>query len=1156
MMPMGSGDGFEPDATISFTMKLVTLAFYLALFLGINAVGWAKGTPTRPNFVVIFADDLGYGDLTCYSEEAADTEHIDRLAAEGFRSTNFFIPANVCSPSRAALLTGRYPNRCGFPVARNEAHPKYRNYGLASEELTIPELLASADYESLMVGKWHLGLDVVGSHPLDAGFDKHLGIASNYEGRRGGNFDTLFRGREVEARNVPFTELTRRYTDEAVNFIQQKKSRPFFLYFAHHIPHSPIAPRPEFVGTSGRGKYGDFVRELDHSTGRIMDALEQTGLAENTLVVFTSDNGPTRLGSTGPMRGGKYHTLEGGHRVPGIFRWPGTIPSGQVSNTLLTSMDLLPLFCGLAGVPLPDDRVIDGKDIASILTGKADQSPHEFTYYYNGINLQAVRSGKWKLHLPRTVKDQPFWARASRGTGVFVTLDKPVLFDLESDPAEQSDLSKDRPDIVDRLMREADRIRIEIGDVGVTGTDQRKSRLKNPQERDVVGKKRPAALATARETETLATRPPDRPKAVVLIYADDLGFGDLSCYGATKIKTPHIDRLAKSGRLFTDAHSPSAVCTPSRYGLLTGEYPWRIGSRSPVFAKQGLVVDPEKNTLADIFQAAGYSTACIGKWHLGFGIHQPDWNAELKPGPQELGFDYYYGVPVVNSHPPFVYVENHRVVGWDPTDPLVYAANKPNPHAQPFPEKNTQPMRNGLGFSGGKAAHTIYRDEEVATHLTKKAVAWMEAQQGKPFFLYLATTNIHHPFTPHPRFQGTSEAGIYGDFVHELDWIVGEVTKTLQKMGLAEDALVIFTSDNGGMLNGGGSHAWELGHRLNGDLQGFKFGVWEGGHRVPFIACWPKQIAAATKSDALLSSLDLPASLAALLGVELDSDEAADSIDQSEVLFGHRTEPLRRELMLQPYQLSHLGLRQDNWVYIPARGSGGFGNGQGSLARSGNMNSDLTPGGEFKPDAPAEQLYNLEDDPRQQQNVIDEHADVARVLAGRLAELKSPGSIRPLGNLRFDFESGDLQGWRVTDGEFEQPVDSAESLPRFPDKLYGRKGKFHLSTLATTDQPGVSDKQTGVIESPRFRLKGDKITFLIGGGFRDDVHLAVCDAAGNEVARSGGENGPRMVRRVIELPRHSGEVLCLRLVDQAKSGWGHLVFDDFSADGELVKGAE
>ncbi|MCM8541014.1 MAG: arylsulfatase, partial [Lentisphaeraceae bacterium] len=331
---------------------------------------------------------------------------------------------------------------------------------------------------------------------------------------------------------------------------------------------------------------------------------------------------------------------------------------------------------------------------------------------------------------------------------------------------------------------------------------------------------------------------------IVLIYADDLGYGDVSCYGATKLKTPHIDKLAAEGRRFTDAHSPSAVCTPSRYGLITGRYPFRIGSNRPVMVKNPLIVNTERTTIADLAKEAGYSTAVIGKWHLGFGNKNPaDWNRPLKPGPNELGFDYFYGVPVVNSHPPFVYMENHSVVGYDPEDPFEYGkvAETPKVHE-----------KMGYNFIGGaKKAHALYDDFSVGTTLKNKAQDWIKEQKDKPFFLYLATTNIHHPFTPAKQFQGTSECGLYGDFVHELDWIVGGITKTLEEMGKADNTLIIFTSDNGGMLNETGQKAWKMGHRLNGELLGFKFGVWEGGHRVPFIIKWPGKVKAGTVSNSL-----------------------------------------------------------------------------------------------------------------------------------------------------------------------------------------------------------------------------------------------------------------------------------------------------------------
>lgn len=441
-----------------------------------------------PNIILIFADDLGYGDIGCYGAEGIKTPNLDTLAAGGFRSTDFFIPANVCSPSRAALLTGRYPMRAGYPVATRPDFLKYKHYGFAAEEVTIPELLKSAGYHSLMVGKWHLGMNVEGSHPLDAGFDEYLGIPRNYDNQGRGDNNTLYRNRDIEAENVSCEILTSRYTDKVLSFIQKQKDDPFFIYVSHHIVHNPLLPSEDFKGSSEYGVYGDFVQELDFSTGRIMDALKKVQLDENTLVVFTSDNGPTYKGQTGGLSGGKYCTMEGGHRVPGIFYWPDEIPAGQTSNTLISSMDLLPLFCGLAGVDVPADRKIDGKNILDILKGKATESPHEFTYYYNGTNLQAVRKGKWKLHLPRAVKDQPFWSKKGhpKVDKGFITLDEYVLFDLEQDLGEKTNVADQHPEVVAMLKEQVEVIRAELGDVNVIGSDQRVPDLEEPQERDPI----------------------------------------------------------------------------------------------------------------------------------------------------------------------------------------------------------------------------------------------------------------------------------------------------------------------------------------------------------------------------------------------------------------------------------------------------------------------------------------------------------------------------------------------------------------------------------------------------------------------------------------------------------------------------------------------
>ena len=453
---------------------------------------------------------------------------------------------------------------------------------------------------------------------------------------------------------------------------------------------------------------------------------------------------------------------------------------------------------------------------------------------------------------------------------------------------------------------------------------------------------------------------------IVLIYADDLGYGDLSCYGATKLKTPNIDRLAKAGRLFTDAHSTSAVCTPSRYALLTGEYPLRINNYSPVFCEDSLLINPKQTTIASLLKRKGYATACVGKWHLGFGDkRKPDWNKELKPGPLEVGFDYFFGLPVVNSHPPFVYMENRRIVGLDPADPLIYKRGGKT-HGLEYPEKNAAPRPHMASLIGGKAAHELYVDELIGEKLTQKALTWMN-KQSQPFFLYYASHNIHHPFTPHPYFKGKSECGLYGDFVQELDWSVGQLIAAVERFGVLENTLFVFASDNGGMFNDGGRRSKQLGHTPNGKLKGQKFGAWEGGQRVPFIACWPKKIPAGTTSDAFIANLDLLPTFAAITDQELTPNEARDGFNQLALFVEEAGVSARDVLLVQPHKRSHTSLRQGDWVYIPGSGDGGW------------MKA--------KPGDPARQLYNLKEDPSQKSNLITDHPERADAMAVLLKKM-------------------------------------------------------------------------------------------------------------------------------------------------------------------------
>lgn len=672
----------------------------------------------------------------------------------------------------------------------------------------------------------------------------------------------------------------------------------------------------------------------------------------------------------------------------------------------------------------------------------------------------------------------------------------------------------------------------------------------------------------------------ERLPNVVLIFADDLGYGDLGCYGATKVQTPNIDQLAKDGRRFTDAHSASAVCTPSRYGLLTGEYPFRQGLWGPCHPNSKLLVNTNKLTIAKLLGNKGYETACFGKWHLGFGVNQNDWQVPLRPGPQDLGFDYYFGMPVVNSAPPYIYVENDRVVGGDPKDPLVYLGRNSRKKATPLtPITKAAGNRVANFYSGAVAAHKLFNDFEVGTTLAKRASEWIRERNDDPFFLYLATTAIHHPFTPAPRFQGTSQCGLYGDFIHELDWMVGEVMKALEQKGVADNTLVIFTSDNGGMFNHGGQAAFAKGHRQNADLLGFKFGVWEGGHRVPFIAKWPGQIKPGSTSSQLISGVDMLATFASLTGQNLNKKRLADSVNILPALIGEPDIPLRDNLILSPNKPTNLAIRKGKWVYIGAQGSGGFSGGHGthaaggpkSVSYVGSVNSDIE-NGKIKKGAPPAQLYDIDFDPRQTKNLYREYPEVVKELSALLKKIapQRPSArnrrapkrapvkaqmnyeeFKPLGNLRFTFESGKLESWTIVEGEAGRAISDHASLPSFVSRPYNHEGKYHLSTIATRDK--FSDQQQVIIQSPKFVIQGERASFLASGGFKPgSLYVGLVDAMTKEVLlAAGGSRGPQMKRTTWDVSKLKGKTVYLQVVDQSTSGWGHLTFDDFSVEGKL-----
>jgi arylsulfatase A-like enzyme len=499
------------------------------------------------------------------------------------------------------------------------------------------------------------------------------------------------------------------------------------------------------------------------------------------------------------------------------------------------------------------------------------------------------------------------------------------------------------------------------------------------------------ALLAAAHGGPAAAQTAARPN-IVLVYADDLGYGDLSSYGATRVRTPNIDALAERGVRFTNAHASSATCTPSRYSLLTGEYAWREKGTGIAPGDAAALIRPGRTTLASVLKKAGYATGVVGKWHLGLGPEGgPDWNGEITPGPLEIGFDYSFLIPATPDRVPTVYVENHRVVGLDPADPLRVSYRGPigdEPTGKEHPELlrmkpshgHDQTIVNGISrigyMSGGKAAWWV--DEEISDVLTGKATRFIEQHRGEPFFLYFASHDVHVPRVPDPRFAGKSGMGPRGDEILELDWAVGEIERTLERLGLADNTLLIFTSDNGPVVDDGyQDRAVELlgGHRPAGPLRGGKYSAFDGGTRVPMIVRWPGHVRPGTTSDALLSQVDLLASFASLTGVPLAAADAPDSYDILPALLGRS--PTGRDDLVE--HAGSLSLIRGHWKYIePGKGP----------RMNRQTNTELG-------NDPAPQLYDLSTDLGERRNVASRHPEVVREMAALLGKIETDGRSRP-----------------------------------------------------------------------------------------------------------------------------------------------------------------
>ena len=484
-----------------------------------------------------------------------------------------------------------------------------------------------------------------------------------------------------------------------------------------------------------------------------------------------------------------------------------------------------------------------------------------------------------------------------------------------------------------------------------------------------------------------STKPQPLKPNIIVIMADDLGYGDISANGATAIQTPNIDRLAADGLRFTSGYCSASTCTPTRFSLLTGTYAFRQKGTGIAPPAAPAIIQPGTETIATLLRKAGYKTAVVGKWHLGLGGPDgPDWNGQIKPGPNDIGFDYCYLLPTTNDRVPSVYVENDRVKNLDPADPIWVGSKTPSPgHPTGITHRDTlkldwsnghnQSINNRIGrigfFTGGEKAR--WRDEDLADEWVKQSTQWIEKNKDGPFFLFFAAHDIHVPRMPNERFQGKSKLGLRGDSILQFDWCVGELTRTLDRLKLADNTLIVLCSDNGPVLDDGykDGAVEKLGdHKPAGPYTGGKYSVFEGGTRIPFITRWPGRIKPGV-SDEMVCTIDLAASFATMTGVKLTDDACRDSLNVLGALLGEK-DAKGRECLIQQDNGTKFGVRMGNWKL--QRG------GAGRKAAAAKESPD--------------RLFDLSTDVAEQTNVAAKNPDVLKRLSEKLDAVMAEGRSR------------------------------------------------------------------------------------------------------------------------------------------------------------------
>ncbi|MDA0933797.1 MAG: sulfatase-like hydrolase/transferase [Planctomycetota bacterium] len=942
-------------------MRSPSLLVCLTLALPTLIPAQRDGDARAPNVVVVYTDDQGWADIGTQGAEGFETPHLDRLAREGVRFSDFYVSQPVCSASRASLLTGCYANRIGIHGALG---PGSRN-GIGDEELTLAELCKQKGHRTAAVGKWHLG-----HHPrflpTRHGFDEFYGIPYSNDmwphhpenPKAWGDLPTLD-GEEVVGLNTDQNRFTGDFTKRAVAFIDRcaAEDAGFFLYVAHPMPHVPLHASDAFRGRTERGLYGDVIEEIDASVGAILDALDRHELADETLFIYASDNGPwlsygDHAGSAGPLREGKGTTFEGGIRVPCLWRFPGRIPAGRVQSEPAMTIDVLPTVAALLDADLPD-HAIDGLDIWPLVTCAPDaKSPHDALFFYYGQgNLEAMRSGPWKLHFPHGYRSMI--GREPGEGGIPGKYDYGVrtgvaLYHLGDDIGETTNLAERHPEIVARLEELADAARAELGD----GFRKQKG----------AGARAPGMEPAPRKDEPEVAR--SAPRNLVVLLADDLGAGDLGAYNPTsKIPTPNFDRLAAEGMRFDDAHSPSSVCTPTRYALLTGRYAWRSRLKRGVLDGWGrALIEPGRATIASILADAGYDTACFGKWHLGLGAFDPerpnlraDFDvARFDTGPHTQGFQTSRIIPASLDFAPYCWVTNGAL-------------------EQPLSEQTPGSKRRWDGGEGFWRAGPIspgFVFNQILPETGRDAVRFLAGRKpsDRPFLMYVPLSAPHTPWVPTDEYEGKAQAGPYGDFVAQVDATLGAILDALDAAGLADQTMVVATSDNGSHWRP--EDVTHYAHDAHNGRRGMKADIHEAGHRVPFLVRGPG-VRAGASTQALTGLLDIFATFCDLAGLDLAEGTAPDSVSFAATLADPKAQA--RDHLIHHSADGMFSIRMGPWKLIEGLGSGGF---------TAPKRQKPVEGG------PEGQLYDLVTDPAERENRWSEEAAVRDRLRNRLSRVR------------------------------------------------------------------------------------------------------------------------------------------------------------------------